>query len=138
MRRSRVAECWSSLWGRSQTSNGEHQREFLPGCFLRSNRGARMARTPQRLMKLQTSAISSYVRRLLWTSELKDKVVLVTGDAKGVGAAISRALAAEAAIPVIVDRDVEAANESFRLHPAVRPVGQRSREIYSLWRDFPP
>jgi L-fucose dehydrogenase len=42
--------------------------------------------------------------------ELKDKVVLVTGGAKGIGAAISRALAAEAAIPVIVDRDVEAAN----------------------------
>lgn len=42
--------------------------------------------------------------------ELKDRVVLVTGDAKGNGAAISRTLAAEAAIPVIVERDVEAAN----------------------------
>ena len=37
--------------------------------------------------------------------ELKDKVVLLTGGAKGIGAAISRALAAEGAIPVIVDRD---------------------------------
>ena len=42
--------------------------------------------------------------------ELKDKVVLLTGGAKGIGAAISRALATEGAIPVIVDRDVEAAN----------------------------
>jgi NAD(P)-dependent dehydrogenase (short-subunit alcohol dehydrogenase family) len=42
--------------------------------------------------------------------ELKDKVILITGGAKGIGAAISRAAAAEGAIPVIVDRDVEAAN----------------------------
>jgi len=40
--------------------------------------------------------------------ELKDKVVIVTGGAKGIGAAIVRTVAAEGAIPVIVDRDVEA------------------------------
>jgi L-fucose dehydrogenase len=45
--------------------------------------------------------------------ELKEKVVLVTGAAKGIGEAIVRGLAAEGAVPVIVDRDVEAAN---RLH----------------------
>lgn len=42
--------------------------------------------------------------------ELKDKVIVVTGGAKGIGAAIVRAAAAEHAIPVIVDRDVEAGN----------------------------
>ena len=40
--------------------------------------------------------------------QLKDKVVIVTGGAKGIGAAIIHSLAAEGAIPVIVDRDAEA------------------------------
>jgi NAD(P)-dependent dehydrogenase (short-subunit alcohol dehydrogenase family) len=39
---------------------------------------------------------------------LKDKVVLITGGAKGIGAAISRALADEGAVPVFIDRDREA------------------------------
>jgi L-fucose dehydrogenase len=43
--------------------------------------------------------------------ELKDKVVLVTGGAKGIGAAIVRACSGEGAIPVIVDRDAEAGNQ---------------------------
>ncbi|HEX3739942.1 MAG TPA: SDR family oxidoreductase [Terriglobales bacterium] len=42
--------------------------------------------------------------------ELKNKIVVVTGGAKGIGAAIVRTAAAEGAIPVIVDRDVEAGN----------------------------
>jgi len=40
---------------------------------------------------------------------LKDKVIIVTGGAKGIGAAIVQECAAEAAIPVIVDRDHDAA-----------------------------
>ena len=40
--------------------------------------------------------------------QLNDKVVLVTGGAKGIGAATAHALGQEGAVPVIVDRDVEA------------------------------
>jgi L-fucose dehydrogenase len=40
--------------------------------------------------------------------ELAGRVVLVTGGAKGIGAAITRALVEEGARPVIVDRDAEA------------------------------
>ena len=40
--------------------------------------------------------------------QIKDKVVLITGGAKGIGAAISKACALEDAIPVVVDRDAEA------------------------------
>jgi L-fucose dehydrogenase len=49
--------------------------------------------------------------------QLENKVVLVTGGAKGIGGAIVRAAAAEAAIPVIVDRDAEAGKT---LHAEVR------------------
>jgi len=40
--------------------------------------------------------------------QLKDKVVIVTGGAKGIGAAIAHACAAEGAVPVIVGRDAMA------------------------------
>jgi len=39
--------------------------------------------------------------------QLKDKVIIVTGGAKGIGAGIVRACAAEGASPVIVGRDAE-------------------------------
>ena len=39
--------------------------------------------------------------------QLKDKVVIVTGGAKGIGAAIVHSCAAEGAVPVIVGRDAE-------------------------------
>lgn len=40
--------------------------------------------------------------------QLKDKVVLITGGAKGIGEAIARGCAGEGAIPVFVDKDAEA------------------------------
>lgn len=40
--------------------------------------------------------------------QLRNKVVIVTGGAKGIGAAIVRACSSEGAIPVIVGRDAEA------------------------------
>src|SRR5216684_3010720 len=48
---------------------------------------------------------------------LKGKVVVVTGGAKGIGAAIVRGCCAEGAIPVIVDRDENAGEE---LHAELR------------------
>ena len=41
--------------------------------------------------------------------ELSGRTVIVTGGAKGIGAAIVRQCAAEGAVPIIVDRDQEAA-----------------------------
>ncbi|MGA8313003.1 MAG: SDR family NAD(P)-dependent oxidoreductase, partial [Terriglobales bacterium] len=43
--------------------------------------------------------------------QLKDKVIVITGGAKGIGAAIARASAAEGAVPVIVDRDADAGRQ---------------------------
>ncbi len=55
--------------------------------------------------------------------QLKDKVILVTGGAKGIGAAIVRASADEGAIPVIVDRDAEAGKQ---LRAELRDKNSRS------------
>ena len=52
--------------------------------------------------------------------QLKDKVVVITGGASGIGAAIVRGAAREGAIPVIVDRCSEAA---CRLEEEVRAGG---------------
>lgn len=54
--------------------------------------------------------------------ELADKVVVVTGGAQGIGEAVVRALAAERAVPVIVDRD-EATGR--RLRDALIAEGRR-------------
>jgi L-fucose dehydrogenase len=43
--------------------------------------------------------------------QLQDKVIIVTGGAKGIGAGIVRACAAEGAIPVIVGRDAQVGKE---------------------------
>src|SRR6478609_8125939 len=43
--------------------------------------------------------------------QLKDKVIIVTGGAKGIGAGIVQACAAEGAIPIIVGRDADAGKQ---------------------------
>ena len=59
--------------------------------------------------------------------QLKDKVVLVTGGAKGIGEAIVRTVAAEGAIPVIVDRDPETgAKTHAELQGSVLIIGELS------------
>jgi L-fucose dehydrogenase len=58
--------------------------------------------------------------------QLKSKVVLVTGGAKGIGAAIVRACAAEGAIPVFLDRDVEAGKQ---LHSDLQTAGMQGEFI---------
>lgn len=51
--------------------------------------------------------------------ELKDRVIIVTGGAKGIGAAIVRACAAEGAIPVIVNR-ADGAGEKLQAELSAR------------------
>lgn len=51
--------------------------------------------------------------------ELKDRVVIVTGGAKGIGAAIVRACAAEGAVPVIVNR-ADGAGEKLQAELSAR------------------
>ena len=58
--------------------------------------------------------------------QLANKVVLITGGAKGIGAAIARAAGQEGAIPVIVDRDA-AACES--LQAELRESGAKSHSL---------
>jgi L-fucose dehydrogenase len=58
--------------------------------------------------------------------ELKGKVVLVTGGARGIGAAIVRACGREGAIPVIVDRDAEGGKQ---LQAQLRGEGTASELI---------
>jgi L-fucose dehydrogenase len=56
--------------------------------------------------------------------QLKGKVVLVTGGAKGIGAAIVRGCADEDGVPVIVDRDADAARRlQSRLERSGRKAG---------------
>jgi L-fucose dehydrogenase len=57
---------------------------------------------------------------------LKGKVILVTGGAKGIGAAIVRASAAEGAIPVLLDRDEPAGKH---LASSLQSAGAQSEFI---------
>lgn len=54
---------------------------------------------------------------------LRDKVVLVTGGARGIGGAVSATLAAEGAVAVVVDRDAAGADAAVR---AIEASGGRA------------
>jgi NAD(P)-dependent dehydrogenase (short-subunit alcohol dehydrogenase family) len=54
---------------------------------------------------------------------LKDKVVIITGGAKGIGAATVRILTDEGAIPVIIDKDGEALE---KMQQALQAAGKES------------
>jgi len=58
--------------------------------------------------------------------QLKDKVVLITGGAKGIGAATARMIGEEGGIPVIVDRDKQAGDG---LCDELRQAGMRCSMI---------
>ena len=58
--------------------------------------------------------------------QLKDKIVLITGGAKGIGAAITRAAAREGAIPVIVDRDAQACE---KIGSELKLLGGRAHQV---------
>src|SRR5258707_11873507 len=60
--------------------------------------------------------------------QLKHKVVLITGGAKGIGAAIARGVAAEGGITVVVDRDADAAN---KLRDEMKSEGKACKTIYA-------
>lgn len=53
--------------------------------------------------------------------QLTGKVVLITGGAKGIGAAIARTVTREGAIPVIVDRDAAACDQIITELSLARP-----------------
>ena len=59
--------------------------------------------------------------------ELQDKVVLVTGGAKGIGEAVTRTFAAEGAVACILGRNRD---EAARLVAELRSLGQRAEAFF--------
>jgi L-fucose dehydrogenase len=64
---------------------------------------------------------------------LTGKVVIVTGGGVGIGAAISHAIAAEGAVPVILNNDTPAVQANLA---TMREKGQRFG-FYEMWLDSP-
>ncbi len=62
--------------------------------------------------------------------QLQDKVIIVTGGAKGIGEGIARVLAKENALPVIVGRNQE--DNELTLQSIGRGLAGRSRTFRSF------
>lgn len=58
--------------------------------------------------------------------QLKDKIIIVTGGAKGIGEGISRVLAAEGAIPVIMGRNEE---DNLKTVAAIKAAGHKAGQV---------
>lgn len=58
--------------------------------------------------------------------QLKDKVIIVTGGAKGIGEGISKVLAAEGAIPVIMGRNEE---DNLKTVAEIKAAGQQAGQV---------
>ena len=65
--------------------------------------------------------------------KLKDKVVVISGGAKGIGAAIVESCAREGAIPIIIDRDEAAIAE---IQEKLRDNGGKSEAVVVDLTDF--
>lgn len=63
---------------------------------------------------------------------LKDKIILVTGGAKGIGEGIVRILAQEDAVPVIVGRNQE---DNKKLQEQIRASGKRAHQVVAELSD---
>ncbi|MCD0488946.1 SDR family oxidoreductase [Pedobacter sp. MC2016-14] len=64
--------------------------------------------------------------------QLKDKVVIVTGGAKGIGEGIALALAAEGAIPVIIGRKAE---DNLKVVDAIKAKGGQAGHVVAELKD---
>jgi len=60
--------------------------------------------------------------------QLKDKVVVITGGAKGIGGSITRACLEEGAIPAVIDRDQQAIGA---LQTELRQIGQPGAFVHA-------
>jgi L-fucose dehydrogenase len=58
--------------------------------------------------------------------QLKNKIIIVTGGAKGIGAGITRVLAAEGAVPVIIGRD---ASDNAAMVSAIGAAGHKAGAV---------
>lgn len=64
--------------------------------------------------------------------QLKDKVIIVTGGAKGIGEGISKVLAAEGAIPVIVGRNED---DNHKTVSEIKAAGQQAGQVVAELTD---